>query len=91
MMTVMVQDPVAPGSTPEAALAQLVDCIGQDRFGPALAHFLHGLCGADHFAAFRMGAASCAKWRPAACSPSTRRATVSRATSVKGCGRPIRR
>ena len=55
MMTVMVQDPVAPGSTPEAALAQLVDCIGQDRFGPALAHFLHGLCGADHFAAFRMG------------------------------------
>ena len=55
MMTVMVQDRVAPGSTPEAALVQLVDCIGQERFGPALAHFLHSLCGADHFAAFRMG------------------------------------
>lgn len=55
MMTVMVQDRVAPGGTPETALAQLVDCIGQDRFGPALANFLHSLCGADHFAAFRMG------------------------------------
>jgi DNA-binding CsgD family transcriptional regulator len=55
MMTVTVQDRVAPGSTPEAALAQLVDCLGQERFGPALAHFLHALCGAAHFAAFRMG------------------------------------
>ena len=55
MMTVMVQDRVAPGNSPETALAQLVDCIGQDRFGPALANFLHSLCGADHFAAFRMG------------------------------------
>lgn len=55
MMTVMVQDRLAPGNTPESSLAHLVDCIGQDRFGPALASYLHSLCGADHFAAFRMG------------------------------------
>jgi DNA-binding CsgD family transcriptional regulator len=55
MMTVMVQDRVAPGSTPETGLAQLVDCLGEERFGPALANFLHALCGADHFAAFRLG------------------------------------
>jgi DNA-binding CsgD family transcriptional regulator len=55
MTTVMIQDRAAPGSTPEAALARLVDCIGKDRFGPAFANFLHSLCGADHFAAFRMG------------------------------------
>ena len=55
MMTVMVQDRVAAGGSPETALANLVDCIGEERFGPALASFLHSLCGADHFAAFRMG------------------------------------
>jgi DNA-binding CsgD family transcriptional regulator len=55
MMTVMVPDRAARGNSSEAALTQLVDCIGQDRFGPALARYLHSLCGADHFAAFRMG------------------------------------
>ena len=42
-------------SPPDAALATLVDAIGEDRFGPALARFLNQLCGADHFAAFRFG------------------------------------
>jgi DNA-binding CsgD family transcriptional regulator len=55
MMTVMVQDRVPPGSSPESTFAHLVDCIGEDRFGPSFANFLHSLCGADHFAAFRMG------------------------------------
>lgn len=54
MMTVMVQDRIASGHS-QGTLAHLVDAIGQDRFGPALASFLHGLCGADHFAAFRLG------------------------------------
>jgi DNA-binding CsgD family transcriptional regulator len=31
-----------------------VESIGQNRFGPSLAHFLHDLCGADHFAAFHL-------------------------------------
>ena len=42
-------------SPPDAALASLVDAVGEDRFGPALARFLNELCGADHFAAFRFG------------------------------------
>lgn len=54
MMTVMVQDRLASGH-PQGTLAHLVDAIGQERFGPALASYLHGLCGADHFAAFRLG------------------------------------
>ena len=40
---------------PDAALATLLGAIGEDRFGPALARFLNELCGADHFAAFRLG------------------------------------
>jgi len=55
MMTVMVQDQVQTGRSPAGSLAHLVDAIGNDRFGPALASYLHGLCGADHFAAFRLG------------------------------------
>lgn len=39
----------------DAALAALVDAIGEESFGPALARFLNELCGADHFAAFRIG------------------------------------
>ena len=39
----------------ETGLAPLVTAIGEDRFGPALARFLNELCGADHFAAFRLG------------------------------------
>ena len=39
----------------ETALALLVNTIGEDRFGPALARFLNELCGADHFAAFLLG------------------------------------
>jgi DNA-binding CsgD family transcriptional regulator len=38
----------------DTALAPLVNAIGEDRFGPALARFLNELCGADHFAAFRL-------------------------------------
>lgn len=55
MMTVVVQEQAAPGRT-QGALPQLVEAIGSEHFGPALAHYLHGLCGADHFAAFRLGA-----------------------------------
>jgi DNA-binding CsgD family transcriptional regulator len=55
MMTVMVQDRPAAGDSPETSLARLVEGLGNDRFGPALASYLHSLCGADHFAAFRLG------------------------------------
>jgi DNA-binding CsgD family transcriptional regulator len=58
MMTLMVQDRPAAGHSPEASapsLAPLVEGMGNDRFGPALASYLHSLCGADHFAAFRLG------------------------------------
>jgi DNA-binding CsgD family transcriptional regulator len=54
MMTVMVQDRSAPGAG-QGSLAHLVDAIGCEGFGLALAHYLHGLCGADHVAAFRLG------------------------------------
>jgi hypothetical protein len=54
MMTVMVQDRGSPGSA-QGSLAHLVDAIGCEGFGLALAHYLHGLCGADHVAAFRLG------------------------------------
>ncbi|HSV82827.1 MAG TPA: helix-turn-helix transcriptional regulator [Ramlibacter sp.] len=36
------------------AVARLVEGIGEDGFGLAFAGFLHRLCGADHFAAFRL-------------------------------------
>ncbi|NDZ18149.1 hypothetical protein C7T35_35875 [Variovorax sp. WS11] len=55
MMTLTVQDRPAAGPTPETSLARLVDSMGNDRFGPALAAYLHALCGADHFAAFHLG------------------------------------
>lgn len=55
MMTVMVQERPAPSPEAGVSLAHLVDCIGNERFGPALATYLHSLCGADHFAAFRLG------------------------------------
>lgn len=55
MMTVMVQERPAPSRDAGVSLAQLVDCIGNEGFGPALATYLHSLCGADHFAAFRLG------------------------------------
>lgn len=32
----------------------LIEALGRDRFGPTLAHYLHALCGADRFAAFRL-------------------------------------
>jgi DNA-binding CsgD family transcriptional regulator len=56
MMTLMVQDRPDAGHSPESAsLARLIDGMGNERFGPALASYLHSLCGADHFAAFRLG------------------------------------
>lgn len=55
MMSVNVQERPSAPQSPEASLAHLVDCIGNDSFGPALAGYLHSLCGADHFAAFRLG------------------------------------
>lgn len=56
MMTVTVQESAAARAPSyEDALAGLVDSIGHERFGPALADYLHRLCGADHFAAFRLG------------------------------------
>lgn len=55
-MSVMTVREIATRAMPQdAALATLVDAIGEDRFGPALARFLNELCGADHFAAFRLG------------------------------------
>jgi DNA-binding CsgD family transcriptional regulator len=55
-MTIMSVRENAARTTPQdAALATMVEAIGEDRFGPALARFLHELCGADHFAAFRLG------------------------------------
>lgn len=55
MMTVMVQDRPGAGHPAPDSLAGLVSAIGHERFGPTLAAFLHSLCGADHFAAFRLG------------------------------------
>jgi len=56
MMTVTVQEKAADLAPNDGdALAQLVDSIGHDGFGRALAGYLHRLCGADHFAAFRLG------------------------------------
>jgi DNA-binding CsgD family transcriptional regulator len=54
MTTAMAQNQIAPGTTQGGVLARLVESIGRDRFGPSLAHFLHDLCGADHFAAFHL-------------------------------------
>jgi hypothetical protein len=56
MMTVTVQDRLGPGQA-QGSLAHLVDAIGQDRFGPALASFLHGLCGADLYGMSSVGIA----------------------------------
>ena len=55
MATMNVLESVARQTCQDGALATLVDAIGEDRFGPALARFLNELCGADHFAAFRIG------------------------------------
>lgn len=52
---VTVRESTARTVPQDAALARLVEAVGEDHFGPALAHFLHHLCGADHFAAFRIG------------------------------------
>ncbi|VTU18968.1 ATP-dependent transcriptional regulator [Variovorax sp. PBL-H6] len=54
-MTIMtIHQGMASMSTNDRAIATLVDTIGEDGFGPALARFLNELCGADHFAAFRL-------------------------------------
>ncbi|TGN95685.1 helix-turn-helix transcriptional regulator [Burkholderia sp. USMB20] len=55
-MTIMTVRENAARTAPEAmAFATLVDALGEDGFGPALARLLNELCGADHFAAFRFG------------------------------------
>ena len=47
MMTMTVQESAAARAPSyEDALAGLVDSIGHERFGPALADYLHRLCGA---------------------------------------------
>lgn len=55
MSIMTVREDASRTMQPDAALATLVGAIGEDRFGPALARFLNELCGADHFAAFRLG------------------------------------
>src|SRR5881392_2034599 len=55
MSIMTVRENAALTTAHHAALATLVEAIGEDCFGPALARFLNGLCGADHFAAFRLG------------------------------------
>lgn len=37
----------------EVTVTQLVQLTGEEAFGPALARYLHAMCGADHFTAFR--------------------------------------
>lgn len=54
MLTYTAQDPSGP-TNPDVALATVVESIGDDKFAPALANYLHVLCGADHFAAFSLG------------------------------------
>lgn len=54
MTTMTLRQETACMSMRDAALPALVDTIGEDGFGPALARFLNELCGADHFAAFRL-------------------------------------
>lgn len=54
-MTIMTVRPdTACTYNSDTALATMVGNIGEDGFGPALARFLNELCGADHFAAFRL-------------------------------------
>lgn len=55
MSIISVRENAARTSHPDSALATMVEAIGEDSFGPALARFLHEVCGADHFAAFRLG------------------------------------
>lgn len=55
MISVMVQERPPGAGSDAGSLAHLVAAIGHEHFGPALAQFLHALCGADHFAAFRLG------------------------------------
>jgi DNA-binding CsgD family transcriptional regulator len=55
MTDMTVREQAACTSAKDLALAFLVQSIGDDAFGPALARFLNELCGADHFAAFRLG------------------------------------
>lgn len=55
MMTFMAQDPMSPATTSHSSVANVVDAMGQERFGPTFAAFLYELCGAEHFAAFRFG------------------------------------
>jgi len=55
-MTAISRSGMMQTLTAGASITRLVGAIGEVRFGPALAHFLHDLCGADHFAAFRLEA-----------------------------------
>lgn len=55
MATVTVRESEARTNPREDGRAVLVASIGESRFGPTLARFLNQLCGADHFAAFRIG------------------------------------
>jgi DNA-binding CsgD family transcriptional regulator len=54
MMTVMARDDLQR-SDDIATVPSLVEAIGHESLDLTLATFLHDLCGADHFAAFRLG------------------------------------
>jgi len=54
MMNVTMARAGARPQAGQAAIAPLVEALGSAAFGPALARYLNGLCGADHFAAFQL-------------------------------------
>lgn len=41
--------------SPQTALLEAIDAIGNVQFGPKLLAYLHGVCGADHCAVFHLG------------------------------------
>src|SRR5215203_2698523 len=55
MTPTTLREQAACTSARDLALTTLINAIGDEEFGPALARFLNELCGADHFAAFRLG------------------------------------
>lgn len=54
MTIALAQHQHSLASESSGSLVALIDAIGHERFGPTLAEFLHPLCGAERFAAFRL-------------------------------------